>query len=82
MTDGLTDRQKAGKKYMYEQGRIHGYPSRVRMGRGRNQGHHIIWAGAMRPKTIKKKQKKVKCDGRTDKTTDGPTKWDVESRST
>ena len=54
-----------------QQGRIHGYPSRVRVGRGRNQGHHIIWAGAVRPKTIKPQKSKV-CwtDGRTDQRTD------------
>ena len=39
-----------------EQGRIHGYPSRVRVGRGRNWGHQIIWAGAVKPK-IPKTQK-------------------------
>ena len=52
----------------YEQGRIHGYPSRVRVGKGHNLGHQIIWAGAVKPKT--KNQKKVKCDGRTDGWTD------------
>ena len=55
-----------------EEGRIHGYPSRVRVGRGRIGGHWIIWAGAVRPKTAKTK-KKVKCDGLTDGPTDGLT---------
>ena len=36
-----------------EQGRIHGYPSRVRVGRGYIWGHFIIWAGTVRPKTAK-----------------------------
>ena len=31
-----------------EQGRIHGYHSRVRVGRGRYWGHQIIWAGAVK----------------------------------
>ena len=38
-----------------KQGRIHGYPSRVRVGRGHIWGYLIIWAGAVRPKTAKKK---------------------------
>ena len=37
--------------YEYKQGRIHGYPSRVRVGRGHNLGQWNIWAGAIRPKT-------------------------------
>ena len=40
-----------------EQGRIHGYSSCMRVGRGRNWGHQIIWAGAVKPK-IPKTQKK------------------------
>ena len=38
-----------------EQGRIHGFPSRVRVGRGHIWGHQSFWAGAVRSK----KQKKV-----------------------
>ena len=60
-----------------KQGRIHGYPSRVRVGRGCYWGYQIIWAGAVRQK-IAKTPKKVKCARRTDQ----PTKWVVESRST
>ena len=41
----------------------------------------IIWAGAVRPKTTKKK-KKVKCDGPTDGPMDRPTKRGVELHST
>ena len=40
-----------------KQGRIHGYPSRVRVGRGCIWGHSIIWAGAVRPKTAKTQKK-------------------------
>ena len=61
-----------------KQGRIHGYPSHMRVGRGNILGHLITWAGAVKPKTAKKtkQNKKVKCDGPTD----GPTKRGVESR--
>ena len=41
----------------FKQGRIHGYPSRVRVGRGPNRGHFIIWAGAVRPETSKTQKK-------------------------
>ena len=38
-----------------EQGRLHGYPSRVRVGRGGDgEGHWDIWAGAESSKTPKK----------------------------
>ena len=37
-------------RHVAEQGRIHGYPSRMRLGRGRILGHLITWAGAMRQK--------------------------------
>ena len=41
---------KIGKK----QGRIHGYPSRVPVGRcSAGEGHWSIWAGAMGPKSSK-----------------------------
>ena len=59
-----------------KQGRIHGYPSRVRVGRGHIRDHSIIWAGAVRPKN-KKKTKKVKCDGPMDRGTDGWTKHGI-----
>ena len=36
---------------VYKQDRIHGYPSRARVGRGHNWGQWNIWAGALRPKT-------------------------------
>ena len=51
-----------------EQGRIHGYPSRVRVGRSSSgEGHWGIWAGAVRSKTEKVKR------GLTDQPTDRPT---------
>ena len=37
------------KRNYKEQGRIHGYPSRVRVGRSCIGSHLIIWAGAVRP---------------------------------
>ena len=38
-----------------EQGRIHGYPSRLRVGRGSaGEGHQSIWAGAVSSKSSKK----------------------------
>ena len=40
----------------------------------------MIWAGAVRPKTAK--NKKVNCDGPTDRPMEGPTKRGVKSRST
>ena len=40
-----------------KQGRIHGYPSRVRVGRGHIWGHLVIWAGAVRPKSAKTHKK-------------------------
>ena len=52
------------------QGRIHGYPSRVRVGRGRIWGHFIIWARAMRPKTAKTLNKVCWTNGPTDGPTD------------
>ena len=72
--------------FLKKQGRIHGYPSRVRVGRGCVWGHFIILARAVSPMTAKKKNKqktkKVKCDRPTDQRTNGPTKRGVESRST
>ena len=77
-------------KMTQEQGRIHGYPSRVRVGRGCIWGHLITWAGAVRPKTTKTQKSKVwRTDGRTDqrtdrwtdRRTDGPTQWLIKSRA-
>ena len=63
---------------MSEQGRIHGYRSRVRVGRGHIWGHQTIWAGAVRSKNkIHKKSKMWPTDWQTDQ----PTKRGVESRS-
>ena len=45
------------KKERWKQGRIHGYLSRVRVGRGGFWGHFIIWAGAVGPKTTKTQKK-------------------------
>ena len=42
---------------MQKQGRIHGYPSRVRVGRGPNWGYQIILAGAAMPKKPKTQEK-------------------------
>ena len=39
-----------------KQGQIHGYPSRVRLGRGCFWVHLITWAGAMRSKIAKAKK--------------------------
>ena len=36
-----------------EQGQIHGYPSRVRLGRYHIRDHWSIWSGAVRPKNRK-----------------------------
>ena len=40
-----------------KQGRIHGYPSHLRVGRSYYWGHQIIWAGAVQPKTSKTQKK-------------------------
>ena len=41
-----------------QQGRIHGYPSRVRVGRGSDgEGHWGIWAGAVSSKRSKTPKK-------------------------
>ena len=46
---------------IYEkQGRIHGYLSRVRVGRGYIWGHQSIWAGVIGPKTAKKSNRSPK----------------------
>ena len=82
--------QKLGKvvrlSLTVKQGRIHGYPSCVRVGRGCIWGHLITWAGAVRPKTTKTPKKLSVTDGQTDRPTDGPsdgpTKRGVELPST
>ena len=38
------------RERVWKQGRIHGYRSRVRVGRGHIWGHQTIWAGAVRSK--------------------------------
>ena len=63
-----------------KQGRIHGYPSCVRVGSGHIGGHLIIWAGAVRPKTAK--AQKLKYDKRIGGRTNRGTKWGVELHST
>ena len=58
-----------------KQGRTHGYPGRVQVGRGSDgEGRHGIWAGAV-------SSKRGPTDRPTDQT-DGRTKRGVESRST
>ena len=55
-------------KMKHEQGRIHGYRSRVRVGRGHIWGHQTIWAGAVRSENkIHKKSKMWPTDQPTDK---------------
>ena len=54
----------------YKQGRIQGYPSRVRVGRGsEGEGHWGIWAGEVSSKHSKT-PKKSKGDQATDLPTD------------
>ena len=65
-----------------QQDRIHGFPSRVRVGRGCISGHYSIWVEAVRPKTANKTQKKVKRGPSTDQPTAGQTKRSVELWST
>ena len=56
-----------------KQGRIHGYLSRVRVGRGSDEIDQLIsWAGAVTQKPPVN-AKKAKCYGRTDGRTDGQT---------
>ena len=55
-------------KNVLKQGRIHGYPSRVRVGRSlAGEGHWVIWARAICSKSLKTPKKG------TDRPTDGPT---------
>ena len=57
--------------WLWKQGWIHGYPSRVRVSKGCIWGHLIIWVGAVRPNSAKTLKK------RTDWQTDGLTKRGV-----
>ena len=50
----MKEKERKGKD---KQGRIHGYPSRVRVGRGYIGGHLITLVGAVRPKTAKPPKK-------------------------
>ena len=40
---------------LQKQGRIHGYPSRVRVGRSSAEGHLGIWAGAQKAQKAQKR---------------------------
>ena len=65
--------QKIVTKYhqnaAFKQGRIHGYPSRVRVGRGIDgEGHCGIWAGAV---SSKRRKRKMGTDRQTDGWSDG-----------
>ena len=42
-----------------KQGRIHGYPSRVRVGRGHICGHQTIWGGAVGSQNKNQKKSKM-----------------------
>ena len=44
------ERKKCSCRIEKKQGRIHGYRSRVRVGRAHIEGHQTIWAGAVRSK--------------------------------
>ena len=62
-------RKKNAAVAQKKQGRIHGYPSRVRLGRGSDgEGYRGVWAGAGSSKTLKnaEKVKWGRTDGRTD----------------
>ena len=65
-TEKRKKRQETNQRY-YQQGRIHGYPSRVRVGRGHNLGQWNIWAGAIRPKPPLTPKKTSVTDGRVAK---------------
>ena len=63
--------------YTCKQGRIHGYPSCVRVGRGSDEkGHLGSWPGAVTSKPPVNAEK-AKCYQRTDQQTE----WVVESRA-
>ena len=64
-----------------KQGRIHGYPSHVRVGRGSDEVDQLgSWAGAGAPKPPVIAEK-AKCYRLTDGQTDQPTERVVESRA-
>ena len=64
-----------------KQGRIHGYPSRLQVGRGSDEIDQLgSWAGAVIPKPPIN-AKKAKCYRPTDGPTDGRTERVVESRA-
>ena len=65
-------------KQKKKQGWMHGYPCRVKVGRGFNLGQWSIWPGAVRPKTPKT-PKKSWMNRRMDGWMDGQTK---QGRST
>ena len=48
--DHEPDKMTTGVEFLEKQGRIHGYRSRVRVGRGSILGQWSIWAGAVRSK--------------------------------
>ena len=59
-------------KILKKQGRVHGYPSRVRVGRGSDENNNHVLGKEQYCKTAPKRgEKKVKCDGQTDGRTDG-----------
>ena len=64
--------------FNFNVGRIHGYHSRMGVGRGSDGGHWGIRAGAVNSKRAKNVNSKLGTDQRTD----GRTKLGVESRST
>ena len=61
-----------------KQGRIHGYRSRVQVGRGQIWGHQTIWAGAVRSEYKIHKKSKIRP---TNRQTDRWTKRVVESHA-
>ena len=64
---------------LIKQGRIHGYPSRVRVGRGSDEiDQPSSWAGAVTPKPPVN-TKKAKHDGPTDGPTDRQAERVVQS---
>ena len=72
MIEGLNNLPFAFRTFLLIQlGRIHGYPSRVRVGRGSDgEGHWSIWAGAMSSKRSKTPKGKMGIDRPTDQLRD------------
>ena len=62
---------------------MHGYPSRVRVGRGSHEIDQLDgWAGAVTPKPpVNAEKKQCVTDGRTDRPTNRRTERVVESRA-